>query len=74
LGGEYSIALGIHKDILDKEKCTDLLETDDYYEFPFCKYTRLFCDFLLSSTDKELQKNYDLLLDTVLKEADKRRK
>lgn len=74
LGGEYSIALGIHKDILDKEKCTDLLETDDYYEFPFCKHTRLSCDFLLSSTDKELQKNYNLLLDAVLKEADKRRK
>ncbi|MBO7419768.1 MAG: hypothetical protein J6U06_01425, partial [Spirochaetaceae bacterium] len=74
LGGEYSIALGIHKDLLNKEKCTDLLETDDYYEFPFCKHTRLFCDFLLSSTDKELQKNYNLLLDAVLKEADKRRK
>lgn len=38
------------------------------------KAQRLFCDFLLSSTDKELQKNYNILLDAVLKEADKCRK
>ncbi len=74
-GGEHSIAIGIHKDLLDKDKCRNELECcGDYYEFPLCKQTRLFSDFLLSSTGDELQENFNALMNAVKKDVDKYRK
>ena len=73
-GGEHSIVIGIHKNLLDKGKCINLQEYDDHYLFPLCKQTRLFSDFLLSSTGDELQENFNALMNAVKKDVDKYRK
>ena len=73
-GGEHSIVIGIHKNLLDKGKYINLQEYDDHYLFPLCKQTRLFSDFLLSSTGDELQENFNALMNAVKKDVDKYRK
>lgn len=71
---EHSISLGIHKNFLDKDKCVNLQEYDEHYLFPLCKQTRLFSDFLLSSSGEELQENFNALMNAVKKDVDKYRK
>ena len=75
LSFEHSIfSLDIHQDIVDKDKCKNLLKNGDYFAFPLCKYAELFAEFLLSSSGEELQKNFNKLVDAAKKDADSYRK
>ncbi len=75
LSFEHSIfSLDIRQDLVDTDKCKDLLPNGTYYAFLLSDQKSLFNDFLLSATGEELQKNFNALVDAAKKEADKYRK
>ena len=70
LGLKSILSFGIHKEIVAQEKCNNLLKIGDYYAFQLSDET-CFKDFLKSSTEEELQKNFNKLVDAAKKKADK---
>ena len=75
LSFEHSIfSLDIRQDLVDTDKCKDLLPNGTYYAFLLSDQKSLFNDFLLSATGEELQKNFNALVDAAKRKPGKYRK